>query len=75
VVISQVRDPFEHTIMWHVSTATVSVRVQARARGDEVVALRDGVLVVRVSAPALDGRETARSAGCWPSVCRLRPRG
>ena len=37
-------------------TVDLAVRVQPRARRDEVVALRDGVLVVRVTAPAIDGR-------------------
>jgi uncharacterized protein (TIGR00251 family) len=36
--------------------ATISVRVQPRARRDEIVAVRDRVLVVRVTAPPLDGR-------------------
>jgi uncharacterized protein (TIGR00251 family) len=36
--------------------ARIAVRVQARARRDEVAFVRDGVLVVRVTAPALEGR-------------------
>lgn len=36
--------------------ARIAIRVQARARRDEITAVRDGVLVVRVSAPALEGR-------------------
>ncbi len=36
--------------------ARIAVRVQARARRDEIAAVRDGVLVVRVTAPALEGR-------------------
>jgi uncharacterized protein (TIGR00251 family) len=36
--------------------ARISVRVQPRARRDEIAAVRDGVLVVRVVAPPLEGR-------------------
>lgn len=39
-----------------VASASIPVRVQARARRDELVAVRQGVLLVRVAAPALDGR-------------------
>lgn len=38
------------------ASAAISVRVQARSRRDEFVAVRDGIVVVRVAAPALDGR-------------------
>ena len=38
------------------AASTISVRVQANARRDEFVGVREGVLVVRVGAPALDGR-------------------
>jgi len=44
--------------------ATLSVRVQPRARSDMLVGLRDGVIVVRVAAPPLDGRAN-------DAVCRL----
>jgi uncharacterized protein (TIGR00251 family) len=40
----------------------VQVRVQPRARRDEVVAVRDEVVVTRVTAPPLDGR--ANDAVC-----------
>ena len=45
-----------------VTSATVRIRVQASARRDEIVAVRDGVLVIRVTAPAIEGRanESAR---------------
>jgi hypothetical protein len=36
--------------------ASISIRVQPRARRDEIAAVRDGVVVVRVTAPPLDGR-------------------
>jgi uncharacterized protein (TIGR00251 family) len=39
----------------HIS-ARIAVRVQASARKNEVVGLRDGVLIVRVTAPAIEGR-------------------
>jgi uncharacterized protein len=35
------------------------VRLQPRARSEEIVALRDGVLVVRVKEPPVDGRANA----------------
>jgi uncharacterized protein (TIGR00251 family) len=39
-----------------VTSVSISVRVQPHARKDEVVAIREGVVLVRVSAPASDGR-------------------
>jgi uncharacterized protein (TIGR00251 family) len=43
---------------------SLRVRVQPRARSDEIVGLRDGRLVVRVTAPPTDGRANA-------ALCRL----
>jgi uncharacterized protein (TIGR00251 family) len=45
-------------------TARVSVRVQPRARANEIVGLRDDVLIVRVTAPPEGGKANA-------AVCRL----
>jgi uncharacterized protein (TIGR00251 family) len=39
-----------------VSSSRIPLRVQASARHDEIVGNRDGVLLVRVAAPAIDGR-------------------
>ncbi len=39
-----------------VSSARIAVRLQPRAHRDELVAIREGVLIARVSAPALEGR-------------------
>ena len=44
--------------------ALVRVRLQPRARGDEIVGERAGALLVRVSAPPLDGRANQ-------ALCRL----
>lgn len=42
--------------------ATLPVRVQPRSRFNALAGLRDGVLIVRVTAPPLDGR--ANDAVC-----------
>lgn len=51
------------------TSAEVSIRVQAGARRDELVGIREGVLLVRVAAPALDGR--ANRALCRSLAKRL----
>lgn len=38
------------------SSARIAVRLQPRASRNELVAIRDGVLIARVTAPALEGR-------------------
>jgi uncharacterized protein len=54
--------------------ADLTVRLQPRARRDEIVGERNGVLVVRVTAPPVDGRANdalcrliAKRAGVAPS--------
>ena len=54
--------------------ARIEVRLQPRARRDELVGIRDGVLVARVCAPPVDGeanralcRMIARRAGVAPT--------
>jgi uncharacterized protein (TIGR00251 family) len=42
----------------------LTVRLQPRARRDEVVGERDGVIVIRVTAPPVDGKANA-------ALCRL----
>jgi uncharacterized protein (TIGR00251 family) len=42
----------------------IAVRLQPRARANEIVGERDGVLVVRVTAPPVDGRANE-------ALCRL----
>jgi uncharacterized protein len=44
--------------------ADLTVRLQPRARRDEVVGERNGAIVIRVSAPPVDGRANA-------ALCRL----
>ena len=46
------------------TSAKISVRVQTRARRDELARIREGLLLARVVAPALEGRANR-------AVCRL----
>jgi uncharacterized protein len=43
-------------MMRFVSSASVAIRVQPSARKNEIVGIRDGVVIVRVTAPPIDGR-------------------
>lgn len=47
----------------------IAVRVQPRARKDEIAAVRDGVVVIRLTTPPLDGR--ANAALCKLLAARL----
>lgn len=49
--------------------ALISVRLQPRARREEIVGIRDGALLARVTAPALEGR--ANKALCKLLAKRL----
>lgn len=49
--------------------ARIAVRLQPRARKDELAGMRDGVLLVRVTAPPLEGR--ANRALCRLIAARL----
>ena len=42
----------------------VAIRLQAHARSDELIGVRDGALLARVTAPALEGRANR-------ALCRL----
>jgi uncharacterized protein (TIGR00251 family) len=53
-----------------VGQARIDVRLQPRARSDEIVGVRDGTLLVRVTAPPLAGR--ANRALCSLIAKRLR---
>jgi uncharacterized protein (TIGR00251 family) len=57
---------------------TITVRLQPRARRDEVVGERDGKVVIRVTAPPVDGKANealcrliAKAAGVAPSRVRI----
>lgn len=43
-------------MMRFVPCVKISLRVQTSARHNELVGFREGVLIVRVTAPAIDGR-------------------
>jgi uncharacterized protein (TIGR00251 family) len=47
-----------------VGDCTISVRVSARASRDSIVGVRDGVVLIRVTAPPVEGQANA-------ALCRL----
>jgi hypothetical protein len=51
-------------MMGAMAEARIAVRLKARASRDEIVGMRDGVLVARVSAPPVEGRANR-------ALCRL----
>ena len=60
------------------ATADLQIRVQPRARRDELVGEREGRIVVRVAAPPVDGKANAaacrllaRAAGVEPSAVEV----
>ncbi len=56
-----IADSVDHPVM---DVVDVAVRLQPRARANEIVGERDGVIVVRVTAPPVDGRANE-------ALCRL----
>lgn len=55
------------------SRATISVRAQPRARSDGLAGLRDGVLLMRVMAPPVDGRANEAVCRLLAEILDLRP--
>ena len=57
-----IRDSDRHDVV--IVAATIKVRVRAASSRDELIHLDDGTIVIRVTAPPLDGRANK-------AVCRL----
>lgn len=51
-------------MMWVMASCNLAVRLTPRARVNEISGVRNGVLVVRVTAPPVDGKANA-------ALCRL----
>jgi uncharacterized protein (TIGR00251 family) len=54
-------------------TAELRVRLQPRASRSEIVGARDGVLVVRVTAPPVDGKANAALCALLARVAGVAP--
>jgi uncharacterized protein len=53
--------------------AELRVRLQPRARREEIVGERDGVVVIRVTAPPVDGKANAALCGLVAKAAGVAP--
>jgi len=56
-----------------VQAGQIAIRVTPRAHADEIVAERDGVVLVRVRAPPVDGRANAAACAVIAKRLGIRP--